>query len=79
MNVEVFIMMRCPICRCTAHTRSSRDISAETKERYNQCTNINCGHTFITMETFIRSIMTPGIINKVPPHSTAQRQSTLNF
>ncbi|AYD45982.1 hypothetical protein DXZ79_08910 [Yersinia rochesterensis] len=45
-------MMKCPICRCTAHTRSSREISAETKERYNQCTNINYGHTFIIMETF---------------------------
>ncbi|WP_416222824.1 ogr/Delta-like zinc finger family protein [Yersinia sp. SCPM-O-B-9106 (C-191)] len=52
MNVEVFIMMKCPICRCTAHTRSSREISAETKERYNQCTNINYGHIFIIMETF---------------------------
>lgn len=30
--------------------------SVETKERYNQCTNINCGHTFITHETFVRSI-----------------------
>ncbi|CDL11463.1 hypothetical protein [Klebsiella pneumoniae IS43] len=23
-----------------------------TKERYNQCQNINCSHTFVTHETF---------------------------
>ncbi|VAN78783.1 prophage P2 OGR-like protein [Klebsiella variicola] len=30
-----------------------------TKERYNQCQNINCNHTFVTYETFVRSISTP--------------------
>ncbi|MFZ5257188.1 MULTISPECIES: ogr/Delta-like zinc finger family protein [Enterobacter] len=27
----------------------------ETKERYNQCANIECGHTFVTHEIFVRS------------------------
>ncbi|MDI5454500.1 ogr/Delta-like zinc finger family protein, partial [Salmonella enterica subsp. enterica serovar Cerro] len=39
-----------------AHTRSSFQVSSETKERYNQCTNIECGHTFVTHETFVRSV-----------------------
>ncbi len=45
-------MMNCPMCGQAAHTRSSFQISNETKERYNQCTNIECGHTFVTHETF---------------------------
>lgn len=42
-----------------AHTRSSFQVSSETKECYNQCTNIECGHTFVTHETFVRSVCRP--------------------
>lgn len=52
-------MMNCPMCGQAAHTRSSFQISNETKERYNQCTNIECGHTFVTHETFVRSVCRP--------------------
>lgn len=44
-------MMNCPLCGQAAHTRSSFQVSSQTKERYNQCTNIECGHTFVTHET----------------------------
>ncbi|OVZ83934.1 hypothetical protein CBW52_01895 [Yersinia kristensenii] len=30
--------------------------------------NVNCGHTFVTMESFMRSISKPGEINPVIPH-----------
>lgn len=46
-------MMNCPMCGQAAHIRSSFQVSSETKERYNQCTNIECGHTFVTHETFV--------------------------
>ncbi|AXW88366.1 late control protein B [Lonsdalea britannica] len=72
-------MMKCPLCGCAAHTRSSQEITPQTKERYNQCTNINCGHTFITMETFIRSIAIPASVNTVPVHTKGGNQSTLNI
>ncbi|TYL43727.1 MULTISPECIES: ogr/Delta-like zinc finger family protein [Dickeya] len=72
-------MMRCPLCGQAAHTRSSHEVTSHTKERYNQCTNINCGHTFITMETFIRSIVVPASINSVPQHPKANGQTVLNF
>lgn len=49
-------MMNCPMCGQAAHTRSSFQVSNETKERYNQCTNIECGHTLVTHETFVRSV-----------------------
>ncbi|SPW39950.1 prophage P2 OGR-like protein [Escherichia coli] len=52
-------MMICPLCGSAAHTRSSFQVSSLTKERYNQCQNINCSHTFVTHETFVRSIATP--------------------
>lgn len=52
-------MMNCPMCGQAAHTRSSLQASNETKECYNQCTNIECGHTFVTHETFVRSVCRP--------------------
>lgn len=70
-------MMHCPLCRNAAHPRSSRYLSERTKERYHQCQNINCGHTFVTMETIERSIMTPGNIIPVPPHPDEYQQASL--
>ncbi|HDL8054615.1 TPA: ogr/Delta-like zinc finger family protein [Yersinia enterocolitica] len=61
-------MFNCPLCLGAAHTRSSSQITIETKERYHQCINVNCGHTFVTMESFMRSISKPGEINPVEPH-----------
>ena len=72
--LEVMIMFHCPICKYAAHTRSSRYLSENTKERYNQCQNINCGHTFKTMESFDGSIMKPGHINAVMPHPASHGQ-----
>ena len=72
-------MMICPVCGHAAHTRSSQQISSDTKERYNQCQNINCGSTFITHETVVRFIMTPGVIDNAPPHPTSGGQGHMNF
>ncbi|HEJ9652840.1 TPA: ogr/Delta-like zinc finger family protein, partial [Proteus mirabilis] len=52
-------MMICPVCGHAAHTRSSQQISSDTKERYNQCQNINCGATFVSHETVTRFISKP--------------------
>ncbi|MBH2916832.1 ogr/Delta-like zinc finger family protein [Serratia marcescens] len=54
--------------RTGTHVRTSRYLSQQTKERYHQCQNINCGHTFKTMETYQCAIMTPGRVDAVPPH-----------
>ncbi|EHN8848395.1 ogr/Delta-like zinc finger family protein, partial [Enterobacter bugandensis] len=53
-------MMHCPLCQDASHARSSRYLSSETKERYHQCQNINCGCTFVTHETLARFIVKPG-------------------
>lgn len=61
-------MMRCYLCGESAHTRSSSEISITTKERYYQCKNVNCGHTFVAHETYVRSIVTPQLVEPVPSH-----------
>lgn len=62
-------MMICPLCGHVSHTRSSfRAPGTSVVERYMVCTNINCGHTFVTHESFTRSIMRPGTVNPVTPH-----------
>ncbi|WPO96307.1 ogr/Delta-like zinc finger family protein [Buttiauxella sp. HR94] len=72
-------MMNCPLCGSTAHTRSSFQVSKTTKERYNQCRNIECSHTFVTHETFVRSITCPGVVVAAPPHPATGGQSHMNF
>ncbi|ROD87865.1 transcriptional regulator [Klebsiella pneumoniae subsp. pneumoniae] len=51
--------------------------SENTKERYHQCTNINCSCTFVTMESVERFIVTPGTIVPAPPHPTVGGQRPL--
>lgn len=72
-------MMNCPLCNHAAHTRSSYQVSTNTKERYNQCQNINCGHTFITHETFVRSIASPQLQNIAPPHPSGSGQTAFQL
>ncbi|HBR1254761.1 TPA: transcriptional regulator [Klebsiella pneumoniae] len=70
-------MMHCPLCQTAAHAKSSRYISRETKERYHQCTNINCSCTFKTHESLAGVIVAPGQINRVLPHSAQEIQPSL--
>ncbi|HCJ0009280.1 TPA: DNA-binding transcriptional regulator [Salmonella enterica subsp. enterica serovar Infantis] len=70
-------MMHCPLCQSAAHARTSRYLSMETKERYHQCQNINCGCTFMTHETLARFIVKPGEVDPAPPHPTRVQQHQL--
>ncbi|HDX9050104.1 DNA-binding transcriptional regulator [Yersinia enterocolitica] len=70
-------MMHCPLCRTAAHARSSRYLSEKTKERYHQCTNINCSCTFATHETVDRIIVAPGETKPAPPHPSRTLQGAL--
>ncbi|CAI0834203.1 ogr/Delta-like zinc finger family protein [Serratia ficaria] len=72
-------MMHCPLCGQAAHTRSSSYIISTTKERYNQCTNINCGGTFVSHETFTRMISQPQVVDPVQPHPKSGGQTSLIF
>ncbi|WP_210522965.1 ogr/Delta-like zinc finger family protein [Pantoea ananatis] len=70
-------MMNCPMCGNAAHTRSSFQVSKNTKERYNQCQNINCSCTFKSHETVTDIIMTPAKVASVPPHPDRGSQQVL--
>ncbi|MEG0055145.1 MAG: ogr/Delta-like zinc finger family protein [Hafnia sp.] len=72
-------MMRCSLCGQAAHARSSIEMTITTKERYYQCTNINCGHTFIAHETYVRSIVRPNVVKMVDPHPAKCGQAVMNF
>ncbi|MCA6220080.1 ogr/Delta-like zinc finger family protein [Photorhabdus antumapuensis] len=72
-------MMRCPLCGHAAHTRSSFEHTTQTKERYNQCQNINCGSTFVSHETFVRFVTKPTLIEAVQPHPDNGQQTVLVF
>ncbi len=51
-------MMICPLCGSAAHLAGRFQVSSLTKERYNQCQNINCSHT-VTHETLFVGFATP--------------------
>ncbi|WP_442865210.1 ogr/Delta-like zinc finger family protein [Acinetobacter sp. HY1485] len=55
-------MMRCPICRKSSHTRTSRYLTSNTKEAYYQCQNIKCSSTFKTLESIAKVLSRPEII-----------------
>jgi hypothetical protein len=61
-------MYNCPLCKSTAHARSSKRVTDEITERYYQCRNINCGALFVTHETLSHLITKPRMINRAEPH-----------
>ncbi|WP_318389668.1 ogr/Delta-like zinc finger family protein [Enterobacter sp.] len=72
-------MINCPECGGAAHTRSSFQVSTTTTERYLQCQNVECSHTFVTHETYVRSIIRPEKVSTAPPHPAKGGQSHMNF
>lgn len=49
----------CPRCGAIAKTRTSEEMSKETRRSYHQCNNLLCGCTFTTITTVERYICTP--------------------
>ena len=70
-------MMNCPFCKSPAHTKASRYISERTKERYHQCTNLDCSCTFKTHENITKVITCPPQQEPQPvaPEPQAQAQT----
>ncbi len=54
-------MSHCPYCRQPAHTRTSRYVSENLKQRYHQCTSLECSATFRTSETLDGVIRQPAM------------------
>ncbi|EKN6135301.1 TPA: ogr/Delta-like zinc finger family protein [Yersinia enterocolitica] len=62
-------MMHCPFCKKAAHTRTSRYLSENVKQRYHQCTNIECSSTFRTIESIDEVIRPPAETAKPEPET----------
>ena len=59
LGLEKIIMMRCPICNQTSHTRTSRYLTDGIKEVYYQCQNLQCSSTFKTIESIEKILSKP--------------------
>lgn len=46
----------CPHCRSKANVRNSRQLTLTLRELFLVCTNIQCGHTFMTGAEVLRTI-----------------------
>ncbi|WP_326899063.1 ogr/Delta-like zinc finger family protein [Kosakonia cowanii] len=67
-------MFHCPYCRQPAHTRTSRYVSENLKQRYHQCTSLECSATFRTSETLDGVIRQPAMPEKaVAPLTAGER------
>lgn len=47
----------CPHCKSAAATRTSKPLSELSREIYYQCTNPECGHTWVSLLSAIRTIV----------------------
>lgn len=54
-------MFHCPYCKHPAHTRTSRYVSENIRQRYHQCTSLECSATFRTSETLDGVIRQPAM------------------
>ncbi|RIJ88259.1 transcriptional regulator [Ralstonia solanacearum] len=47
--------INCPHCGSVATIRTSRPVSRITRELYCQCSNVICGHTFVSLVEVVRT------------------------
>jgi len=51
------LRISCPHCGSKAAIRTSKEVSLITRELYFQCTNHECGHTWTSLLSAIRTIV----------------------
>ena len=66
-------MMHCPYCKSAAHTKSSRYTSEQVKERYHQCTNLDCSCTVKTNESITNVMTAPPLPEPIRDRQTLGR------
>ncbi|MBF4151804.1 ogr/Delta-like zinc finger family protein [Enterobacter hormaechei] len=64
-------MFHCPFCKTGAHSRTSRYLSDNVKQRYHQCMNIECSATFRTLESIDSVIRSPAPDSVIPAPAQA--------
>ena len=50
----------CPHCKSIAKIRTSKTMTALTRELRIQCINVECGHTFVAVLEMVRTIRPSG-------------------
>jgi len=68
----------CPHCQQKALVKTSRLMSLISRETYYQCSNIECGHTWASVTTAIRTIVpsrTPNPEVHIPLSERSQAMS----
>ncbi|MCX8578805.1 ogr/Delta-like zinc finger family protein [Gilliamella sp. B2717] len=53
--------MKCPHCKSKTTIRTSEELSPLTRKQYRQCTNINCSHTFVVLQSVSVTIVPSAI------------------
>lgn len=56
MNPSTRIVICCPHCDSRAIARSSRQLSSTMREITYQCTDVECGHTYIANLEVVRTL-----------------------
>ena len=46
----------CPHCKASSEIRTGRMVSATMRESIYQCTNVECGHTFVATTEIVRTL-----------------------
>ncbi|MEH6460379.1 ogr/Delta-like zinc finger family protein [Chitinimonas sp. JJ19] len=67
--------IRCPHCGKTAHTRTSKQVSRLSREVYFQCSNLECGHTFVGVMEIVRTLSPSAMPNPEVRLAQTQRQA----
>ncbi|MBE8578669.1 ogr/Delta-like zinc finger family protein [Vibrio sp. OPT18] len=50
------MLITCPICECKSRIATSKPVTAEVREAYCQCINLNCGTLFVVFISVARII-----------------------
>lgn len=59
-------LVNCPVCGSKSRVAASGQITNETREQYNQCLNIHCSVTFVTLTSLVRIIKSPKEGSEIP-------------
>lgn len=76
------VRVKCNVCGAVCRIKKSRELSPTVKHLYCQCTNIDCGHTFVEVQSFgytispSRHVMSEQVQEKVSK-STPNEQISL--
>lgn len=49
--------MTCPTCNAHVRTIRSKIMTSEIRELYHVCENKECGHLFVSQQSFVRTIV----------------------